>query len=38
MKDEIFTGQRPYDEKPLETILKKEFGEEAVLADIKSHK
>lgn len=35
MKDQVFLGHRPYDEKPLEEILKKELGEETVMADIK---
>ncbi|XP_045127490.1 85/88 kDa calcium-independent phospholipase A2-like isoform X2 [Portunus trituberculatus] len=35
LKDSVFLGRRPYDEKPLEDILKKEFGEETVMSDIK---
>lgn len=35
LKDLVFLGRRPYDEKPLEEILKKEFGEETVMSDIK---
>ena len=35
LKDSVFLGRRPYDEKPLEEILKKEFGEETVMSDIK---
>lgn len=38
MKDSVFLGRRPYDEKPLEEILKKELGEETVMADIKEVK
>lgn len=38
MKDLVFLGRRPYDEKPLEDILKKELGEETVMSDIKGIK
>lgn len=38
MKDLVFLGRRPYDEKPLEEILKKELGEETVMSDIKGVK
>lgn len=38
MKDQVFLGRRPYDEKPLEEILKKELGEETVMSDIKGVK
>ncbi|KAL7635672.1 UNVERIFIED_CONTAM: hypothetical protein RMT77_013489 [Armadillidium vulgare] len=34
MKDQVFVGQRPYDQAPLENILKKEFGEFTHMADI----
>ncbi|KAB7499567.1 85/calcium-independent phospholipase A2 [Armadillidium nasatum] len=34
MKDQVFVGQRPYDQAPLENILKKEFGELTHMADI----
>lgn len=35
MKDHTFTGMRPYDSEPLESILKESFGTETVMADIK---
>ncbi|XP_071512455.1 85/88 kDa calcium-independent phospholipase A2 isoform X2 [Panulirus ornatus] len=38
MKDLVFVGRRPYDEKPLEEILKAEFGETAVMSEIKGSK
>lgn len=38
MKDLVFVGMRPYDEKPLEKILKEELGEDTVMADIKEPK
>lgn len=38
MKDLVFVGRRPYDEKPLEEILKTEFGETAVMSEIKGPK
>ena len=27
LKDEVFKGKRPYDSEPLESFMKKEFGE-----------
>ena len=27
LKDEVFNGKRPYDSEPLESFMKKEFGE-----------
>jgi len=27
LKDEVFKGRRPYDSEPLESFMKKEFGE-----------
>ena len=38
MKDDVFVGSRPYDERPLEEVLKKEFGEKTVMTDIKKPK
>lgn len=38
MKDLVFVGHRPYDEKPLEEILKRELGETTVMSEIKGHK
>ncbi|XP_059178453.1 85/88 kDa calcium-independent phospholipase A2-like [Physella acuta] len=38
LKDEVFKGSRPYDAAPFEEMLKREFGEEAVMADIKHPK
>ncbi|XP_068230482.1 85/88 kDa calcium-independent phospholipase A2 [Palaemon carinicauda] len=35
MKDLVFVGRRPYDEKPLEDILKLELGEDTMMSDIK---
>jgi len=35
LKDKIFTGSRPYDEKVFEQFLKKEFGSETRMSDIK---
>lgn len=35
LKDKIFTGSRPYDEKVFEQFLKKEFGSETKMSDIK---
>ncbi|KAB7500993.1 85/calcium-independent phospholipase A2 [Armadillidium nasatum] len=34
LKDRIFVGNRPYDTKDLENILKNEFGEDTVMSDI----
>lgn len=38
MKDEVFKGSRPYNSQPFENMLKREFGESTVMADIKSPK
>ncbi|KAK7112659.1 85/88 kDa calcium-independent phospholipase A2-like [Littorina saxatilis] len=38
MKDEVFKGARPYNSALFETMLKREFGEETVMTDIKSPK
>lgn len=38
MKDLVFVGMRPYDEKPLEKILKEELGEDTLMTDIKGPK
>ncbi|XP_045582087.1 85/88 kDa calcium-independent phospholipase A2 [Procambarus clarkii] len=38
MKDLVFVGRRPYDEKPLEDILRKEFGETTVMSEINGPK
>ncbi|CAL1540222.1 unnamed protein product [Lymnaea stagnalis] len=38
LKDEVFKGKRPYDCGPFEEMLKREFGEDAVMADIKHPK
>ncbi|KAK3863829.1 hypothetical protein Pcinc_030432 [Petrolisthes cinctipes] len=38
MKDLVFIGNRPYSEKPLEDILRKELGENTVMSDIKGPK
>ena len=34
MKDKVFVGPRPYDAKPLEDFLKKEFGENSTLSSL----
>ena len=33
LKDEVFKGHKPYDEKPLEKILEDEFGKKTVMTD-----
>lgn len=38
MKDLVFVGARPYSEKPLEDILKKELGENTFMSDVKGVK
>ncbi|XP_048248074.1 85/88 kDa calcium-independent phospholipase A2-like [Haliotis rufescens] len=38
LKDEVFKGRRPYSSEPFEAMLKREFGEEAVMTDIKHPK
>ncbi|GAB1609791.1 85/88 kDa calcium-independent phospholipase A2-like [Argonauta hians] len=38
MKNEIFFGKRPYSSDKLEQLLKQEFGEETVMADLKRPK
>lgn len=38
LKDEIFKGTRPYDAAPFEALLRREFGENAVMADLKKPK
>lgn len=34
MKEQVFTGSRPYESAPLEDFLKKEFGEDTKMTDI----
>lgn len=34
MKEQAFTGSRPYDSAPLEEFLKKEFGENTKMTDV----
>jgi len=38
LKEKVFSGSRPYDSTPLEEILRKEFGEETTMSDIKGLK
>ncbi|CAL4099761.1 unnamed protein product, partial [Meganyctiphanes norvegica] len=38
IKDLVFVGNRPYSEKPLEEVLKKELGEKTLMSDIKGVK
>ena len=38
LKDKIFSGSRPYDETTFEQFLKKEFGPETRMSDIKDIK
>lgn len=38
LKDRVFVGNRPYDTKNLEAILKDEFGEHTVMSSIKKNK
>lgn len=35
MKEQVFRGSRPYESAPLEDFLKKEFGENTKMTDIK---
>ncbi|XP_063058512.1 85/88 kDa calcium-independent phospholipase A2 isoform X2 [Engraulis encrasicolus] len=35
MKEQVFKGSRPYESAPLEDFLKKEFGENTKMADVK---
>uniref|UniRef100_A0A8C5D9R1 phospholipase A2 n=1 Tax=Gouania willdenowi TaxID=441366 RepID=A0A8C5D9R1_GOUWI len=34
MKEQVFKGWRPYEDKPLEKFLKKEFGEDTKMTDV----
>lgn len=34
MKEQVFTGSRPYESAPLEDFLKKEFGEDTKMTDV----
>uniref|UniRef100_A0A8C6T7L3 phospholipase A2 n=1 Tax=Neogobius melanostomus TaxID=47308 RepID=A0A8C6T7L3_9GOBI len=34
MKEQVFTGSRPYESAPLEDFLKREFGEDTKMADV----
>ena len=38
LKDEVFTGKRPYDTTPLEKMMKKEFGEHNRMSEIEHPK
>ncbi|XP_069823335.1 85/88 kDa calcium-independent phospholipase A2 isoform X2 [Dendropsophus ebraccatus] len=38
MKNEVFRGSRPYESGPLEEFLKREFGEETKMTDVKHPK
>lgn len=38
LKDEVFKGSRPYDNKVIEDFLKKEFGENTKMTSITDHK
>ncbi|KAH9489716.1 85/88 kDa calcium-independent phospholipase A2 [Bulinus truncatus] len=38
LKDEVFKGSRPYDCGPFEEMLKREFGEDTLMSDIKHPK
>ncbi|XP_076038338.1 calcium-independent phospholipase A2 VIA [Oratosquilla oratoria] len=38
MKDAVFKGTRPYDEKPLEKILMEELGEHTVMSELRGPK
>ncbi|GFS11115.1 85/88 kDa calcium-independent phospholipase A2-like [Elysia marginata] len=38
LKDEVFKGTRPYETAPFEALLRREFGETAVMAEIKKPK
>ena len=35
MKEQVFKGSRPYESAPLEDFLKKEFGENTKMADVR---
>ncbi|XP_061191986.1 85/88 kDa calcium-independent phospholipase A2-like [Saccostrea echinata] len=35
LKDEVFTGSRPYESENFEVLLKEEFGEETVMTDLR---
>ncbi|XP_010782058.1 85/88 kDa calcium-independent phospholipase A2-like, partial [Notothenia coriiceps] len=35
MKEQVFRGSRPYESAPLEDFLKKEFGENTKMADVR---
>ena len=34
LKDEVFTGNRPYASEPLETFMKREFGEHTRMTEV----
>ena len=34
LKNEVFTGKRPYDSAPLEKFMKREFGENTRMTDV----
>ena len=36
MKEQVFKGSRPYESAPLEDFLKKEFGENTKMTDVRS--
>ena len=38
LKNEVFTGKRPYDSEPLEWFLKKEFGETTRMTEVEHPK
>ncbi|KAM4650612.1 85/88 kDa calcium-independent phospholipase A2 isoform 2-T3 [Discoglossus pictus] len=38
MKNEVFRGSRPYESGPLEDFLKKEFGEQTKMSDVRTPK
>ncbi|XP_041362867.1 85/88 kDa calcium-independent phospholipase A2-like [Gigantopelta aegis] len=38
LKDEVFKGKRPYSSEPFEQMLKREFGEDSTMAEIKHPK
>ncbi|XP_053577225.1 85/88 kDa calcium-independent phospholipase A2 isoform X2 [Bombina bombina] len=38
MKNEVFRGSRPYESDPLEVFLKKEFGEQTKMSDVRTPK
>lgn len=35
MKEQVFKGSRPYESAPLEEFLKKEFGENTKMTDVR---